>query len=117
MRGMMLVLSVLSLVLGLLRAAPAVAQKCEWSALGSGMNGFVFALTVFDDGTGPALYAVGNFNRAGGVEANRIARWDGTQWSALGRGVSGPETALRGLTPVDNSTGPSRFVVEPVHGP
>jgi hypothetical protein len=35
----------------------------------------VFALTVFDDGTGPALYAGGTFNSAGGVPASRIAAW------------------------------------------
>jgi hypothetical protein len=48
----------------------------QWSPLGSGMNQRVNALTVFDDGTGAALYAGGIFGRAGGLaEANRIARW------------------------------------------
>src|SRR6185436_15833401 len=61
----------------------------SWSALGSGMTGglsttSVSALTVFDDGSGPALYAGGNFTSAGGVAASRIARWDGSSWSALG---------------------------------
>jgi hypothetical protein len=32
-----------------------------WTNLGSGVNGSVNALAVFDDGTGPALYAAGNF--------------------------------------------------------
>jgi hypothetical protein len=32
-----------------------------WSPLGSGMSSTVNALTVFDDGTGPALYAGGSF--------------------------------------------------------
>src|SRR5262249_11403662 len=63
----------------------------EWSALGSGMdpgmNAGVQALTVFDNGTGPALYAGGDFRMAGGVTANNIAMWDGTQWSALGSGM------------------------------
>ncbi|MFH0983162.1 MAG: hypothetical protein V2A79_16705, partial [Planctomycetota bacterium] len=49
-----------------------------------GMNDYVWALTVFDDGTGPALYAGGGFTTAGGVSANYIAKWNGTQWSALG---------------------------------
>ncbi|MCH7873399.1 MAG: hypothetical protein IID33_17010, partial [Planctomycetes bacterium] len=35
----------------------------------------VWSLTVFDDTTGPALYAGGLFSSAGGEEANRIAKW------------------------------------------
>ena len=30
---------------------------------------------VFNDGSGPALYAGGSFTQAGGCFANRIARW------------------------------------------
>lgn len=61
-----------------------------WSPLGSGVNNWVRALSVFDDGAGggPALYACGEFTSAGGASANRIARWDGQSWSALGTGVS-----------------------------
>ncbi len=59
----------------------------EWSALegpsGVGMKNIVYALTEFDDGTGPALYAGGWFNKAGGVRVNKIAKWDGTGWSEL----------------------------------
>jgi trimeric autotransporter adhesin len=63
----------------------------NWSALGAGMNNPVRSLAVFDDGApggGPALYAAGFFTTAGGVTVNRIARWDGTEWSALGDGVN-----------------------------
>lgn len=63
-----------------------------WSNLtgpsGEGTDGQVNALTVFDDGTGPALYAGGNFTTAGGISTNGVARWDGTAWSAL-EGASG----------------------------
>ena len=46
-----------------------------WSALGSGMDGYdVYALAVDASGN---LYAGGNFTTAGGVSANRIAKWDG----------------------------------------
>ena len=61
----------------------------SWSALGSGMNGSnpgfapVTALAV----SGSDLYAAGGFTNAGGVEANRIAKWNGSSWSALGSGV------------------------------
>ena len=61
----------------------------NWSALGTGMNDSIFSLTVFDDGSGggPALYAGGIFTVAGGVPANRIAKWDGSGWSPVGRGL------------------------------
>ncbi len=64
----------------------------SWSALGSGLNYVVNALAVFDDdGDGPnppALFAAGAFTTAGGVSANRVAKWDGAAWSALGSGVN-----------------------------
>jgi len=47
------------------------------------------ALTVFDDGGGRGLYAGGWFTTAGGVSAERIAKWDGASWSPLGTGVRG----------------------------
>lgn len=69
-----------------------------WSPLGSGMSGTVRALTVFDDGSGsgPALYAAGDFAMAGGVTVNRIARWNpasGT-WSPLGSGLGSSAYSL-----------------------
>lgn len=59
------------------------------SALGSGMmngsqSGSVAALAV----VGTNVYAAGTFTTAGGVSASRIAKWDGTSWSALGSGVN-----------------------------
>jgi hypothetical protein len=68
----------------------------RWSALGSGVEilGYpstrVYSLAVYDDGAGPALYAGGHFTAAGGVAVNSIARWDGSSWAPLGRGVSSP---------------------------
>jgi hypothetical protein len=35
----------------------------------------VSALAVFDDGDGPALYAGGSFEGAGGLPSRNIARW------------------------------------------
>jgi len=77
----------------------------SWSALGLGMNGSVFALTVFDDGSdsGPGLYAGGNFSSAGGVPINRVAKWDGISWSSLGEGLTGG--SVRALTVFDDLTG------------
>jgi hypothetical protein len=86
-----------------------------WSALGSGMNGSVEALGVFDDdGDGPhapALYAGGYFTLAGGVPANRIAKWDGANWSALGSGLSGgSDPQVYALCAFDDSSGPALYV-------
>jgi hypothetical protein len=84
----------------------------DWSALEGpndvGMDGGVVALTVFDDGSGsgPALYAAGFFTTAGGVTVNRIARWDGTNWSALeGPGGVGVDGTVYSLTVFDDGSG------------
>ena len=71
-----------------------------------GVDGTVNALTTFDDGSGPALYAGGSFTTAGGVAANSIAKWNGTAWSALGSGVNG---AVSALTVFDDGTGPALY--------
>ncbi|MEM9242722.1 MAG: hypothetical protein AAGA27_01525 [Pseudomonadota bacterium] len=42
----------------------------------------------------PILYAGGNFTTAGGVTVNRIASWDGSNWSPLGSGVGGGGSIL-----------------------
>jgi hypothetical protein len=89
----------------------------QWSPLGSGVGGgtsfypLVNALTVFDDGTGPALYAGGNFTTAGGVAANYIAKWNGHQWSPLGSGVGGvvSDPPVLGLTVFDDGTGAALY--------
>jgi len=83
-----------------------------WSALGSGsgMNDVVYALGVYDDGTGPALYAGGRFASAGGVPANLIAKWDGAAWSALGSGLGfGINNAVLALGVYDDGTGPALY--------
>ncbi len=71
----------------------------EWSPVGSGFrvepdHSRVFALTAYDDGTGPALYAGGSMVLAGDVEVNGLARWDGSEWSPVGGGTDGWVLAL-----------------------
>ena len=67
-----------------------------WTPLGSGTDGWVLALEVFDNGTGPALYVGGDFETAGGLPALCLASWnDATQtWSAVGA-FDGPVNALK----------------------
>jgi hypothetical protein len=62
-----------------------------WSALGSGMEGGddfghgVSALAVDRAGN---LYAGGDFTVAGGIDADYIAKWNGSTWSALASGMN-----------------------------
>lgn len=61
-----------------------------WSTFSSGVSGTgaaVRAMTAHDDGNGTHLYVGGRFTTAGAVNARNIARWSGSQWSALGEGV------------------------------
>ena len=80
-----------------------------WSALGSGVSSAagVLALQPYDDGSGPALYAGGDFMQAGGVEALRLARWDGTSWSAVGSGMN---HTVWSLGVADLGSGPSLYI-------
>jgi hypothetical protein len=60
-------------------------QTKQWTTLGEGVNGDVFALAL----DGNNLYVGGNFNYAGTVKARKIAKYDlGTAtWSAMGDGA------------------------------
>lgn len=53
--------------------------------LGDGLDGDVNAIAV----DGQNVYVGGEFTTAGGVTVNRIAMWNGTEWSDLDGGVSG----------------------------
>src|SRR6056297_3223574 len=69
-----------------------------WSALGDGVNSFVFALAPIDDD----LYVGGGFTEAGGAGATRIAVFDTTNlgnvgWSALGDGMNAGFNALAAI--------------------
>jgi len=80
-------LTVCAVVAGLALTPDAAAQAPQgtgsWHALG-GLSGEVFAIGLGDAGA----YAGGLFEDAGGdANADRIARWDGSSWHALGGGV------------------------------
>jgi hypothetical protein len=78
----------------------------SWTPLGGGLTdgpvgyGGGYALAVFDDGGGEALYVAGDFG-------SHIAKWDGVRWSSLGRGLDGLATAL---TVFDDGSGPALYV-------
>ncbi len=78
----------------------------NFSTLGLGTNGLVDALTGFDDGSGPALYAAGTFTTAGGMPASCVAKWNGTSWSALGAGLNAQVLSLEVF---DDGSGPALY--------
>lgn len=70
-----------------------------WTSLGSGLNNEVRALALQGQATpslvDDTLYAGGFFTDAGGdTDADKIAAWDGTSWSALGSGLDDVAFAL-----------------------
>jgi hypothetical protein len=62
----------------------AKGNGSSWSAVGSGMDGNIRALTMYNS----ELYAGGYFTNAGGKTANCIAKWNGSTWSAVGSGMN-----------------------------
>jgi len=62
----------------------------DWNAI-SGVDDWVNTMTA--DGAGN-LYIGGAFTMVGNVAANRIAKWDGSTWSALGTGMDGDVWSL-----------------------
>jgi trimeric autotransporter adhesin len=64
-----------------------------WDTLGS-MDKSANAMTVF----GGDLVIGGTFTNVNGQPANRVARWNGSAWSALGGGFTGQNDAVYALT-------------------
>jgi hypothetical protein len=73
------------------RIDPTITDA-DWSALGSGTNGIVVFALAFDDSGN--LYAGGEFDTAGGIAANNIAKWNGSSWGSLGSGMNNTVRAL-----------------------
>ena len=90
-------------------SSPSVAKLGShgWEALGAGLGGGeVSALKVFDDGSGPKLYAAGTFSALGSGPYSVVARWDGSQWSAVGGGFYDGRTTLEVF---DDGSGPALY--------
>ncbi|CAG0953963.1 hypothetical protein PHYC_00355 [Phycisphaerales bacterium] len=89
----------------------------SWNPLGTGVNtsnngGVVYALTSFDDGSGPALYVGGYFTTAGGTPVSSVAKWNGSAWSGVGNGFvsqSGFPAAVLELDVFDDGSGPALY--------
>jgi hypothetical protein len=88
----------------------ATWDGASWGVLGNGTNREIWSLLVFDDGSGPALYAGGAFTTAGAVTAYHVARWDGSVWSNLGGGLGTDTTEfVNALAAYDDGGGPKLY--------
>jgi trimeric autotransporter adhesin len=70
-------------------------EGSDWVEVGGGVSdslggSFVKAIAV----QGASMYAGGSFTAAGSTPALNVARWDGTNWSALGGGLNATVHAL-----------------------
>jgi trimeric autotransporter adhesin len=72
-------------ILLLLFASSTKAQVYDWVSLPQSPNWWVNDLCVYNG----SLIAVGNFTSIGGVNMNRVAAWNGSSWSPLGKGIRG----------------------------
>ena len=85
--------------------------ETTWSTefLIHGLSNTVWSTTIFDDGSGPALYAGGQFLfAAGGTQVNGVARWSGLHWTPLGDGVA--NGSVLAMAVHDDGSGPSLYV-------
>ncbi|MGP1345616.1 MAG: hypothetical protein ACTS3F_02975 [Phycisphaerales bacterium] len=88
-----------------------------WRALigadGERLSGHAIGLAVFDDGTGPALYAGGSFSITGiepPITGLSVARWDGQSWSPVGgAGGAQPDSTVLALAVHDDGSGPALY--------
>ncbi len=88
--GSLVVGGLLSVINGVAYNGIARWNGAAWLPMNGGMGGVaggtpsVNALAVLPNGD---LIAGGDFSSAGGVPAQRIARWDGAAWHPLGSGI------------------------------
>jgi hypothetical protein len=89
----------------------------SWSPIGGGLPGtgdgdfsvHVTSLASFDSGTGPRLYAGGNFE-VGGVPNADVAVWDGFSWQPLGFTGTTADGVVTDLIVHDDGSGPALYV-------
>jgi len=60
----------------------ALKANCQWNVVCNSGNGFVDNFEIFNND----LYATGFFNRICGASCNYVAKFDGTNWQAVGNG-------------------------------
>lgn len=85
----------------------------SWSSVGLGMDGgnspLVRRTQICDVGDGATLFAVGEFETAGGNETNNVAAWDGVNWNRLGE-FNSVNATVHALIEYDDGNGSALFV-------
>ena len=91
---LILIVNVIGLFVFITLACGGASAQCmpEWAPgmFGEGMNDPVGALCIYNG----ELYAGGAFTTAGGADADRIAKWNGGSWQAVGTGMNSYVYAL-----------------------
>jgi len=97
----------------------------RWASMGFGsneisntsaLNSFIpeiKALAVYDDGNGEALYVGGEFTSVGELPVTGIAKWNGSQWRALGTGITGAPfstPAINAIEVFDDGGGAALYI-------
>jgi hypothetical protein len=96
-------------------SAQSLEYTSDFAITGPG-GGYVFSLAVHDDGTGKQLYVGGDYSEISGEQnilSRWITRWDGTQWTSVGWGISGSDVpqfrGVQALAVYDSGTGPKLY--------
>jgi hypothetical protein len=87
-----------------------------WYAVGGGLEGQtpqVNAMTVFDDGTGPALIIGGQLRSPDATANDGIVAWNGETYRSLGAGISGTPGQVNALAaiPAPSFTGGNDWLI------
>ncbi len=81
-------------------------DQTGWTVLSNDTTGAVHDLIVYNTGPGLRLIAGGGFNRIGGVNASRLAQWNGAAWSSFGGGAN---ELVEALVLFDSGSGPELY--------
>jgi hypothetical protein len=97
--------------------APKVAKwdGSAWHSAGNGLSLAVRGLTVFDDGSGPALFAVGGINEDD-PDHLMFAKRSGVDWTVLTTGGNYHYPARAAIATYYDSSVPSLYVGGPFPG-
>lgn len=93
-----------------------VLEGGQWIAFGDvSMDNFIKALYVWDDGTGPSLYASGQFWSVGEADFGNtvltgFGKWDGTEWTEVGGGFELGQSFVRNMMAWDDGSGEALYL-------
>lgn len=66
-------------------------------------------MVTFDDGSGPSLFAVGNFAQSGGVFTSKVGKWNGEHWAPAGDNSFMFHGSVYDLAVYDDGSGPALY--------